>query len=209
MHEFLVYRRRLAGGIVSGCSLRFVKTTKGCQYGEKGPELGGPGSAEKNVPLKSHPARSFSPRPVRKTGKSIGLEPSGLLLPGRAPQGCLGVRSLGNGLADPKGTDDSWPLRRRHGRTIVALSLFLDGLDHGQPHPQDLRPQCRRRSLLQLVRRGNHGQRPQPPTSAAGARRFLQDKGRFHRGQDPRPATHSVNIVCSGSSVLALHRVTI
>ena len=38
---------------------------------------------------------------------------------------------------------------------IVGLSLFLEGLGHGQPHLQELRPQRRRRRLLQLVRRGN------------------------------------------------------
>ena len=46
---------------------------------------------------------------------------------------------------------------------IVEPSLFLGGLGHGQPHLQELRPQRRRRRLLQLVRRGHHGQRPQPP----------------------------------------------
>ena len=46
---------------------------------------------------------------------------------------------------------------------IVKLSLFLEGLGHGQPHLQELRPQRRHRRLLQLVRRGNHGQRPQSP----------------------------------------------
>ena len=46
---------------------------------------------------------------------------------------------------------------------IVKLSLFLEGLDHGQLHLQELRPQRRRRRLLQFVRRGNHDQRPQPP----------------------------------------------
>ena len=56
---------------------------------------------------------------------------------------------------------------------IVKLSLFLEGLGHGQPHLQELRPQRRHRRLLQLVRRGNHGQRPATPTSAADARDFL------------------------------------
>ena len=46
---------------------------------------------------------------------------------------------------------------------IVKLSLFLEGLGHGQPHLQELRPQRRRRRLLQFVRRGNHGHCPQPP----------------------------------------------
>ena len=45
---------------------------------------------------------------------------------------------------------------------IVELSLFLEGLGHGQPHLQEPRPRGRRRRILQLVRRGNHGQHPQP-----------------------------------------------
>ena len=92
---------------------------------------------------------------------------------------------------------------------IVKLSLFLEVPDHGQPHLQDLLPQRRRRRMLQLVRRGNHGQRAQPPTSAAGAGDFLQDQRPFHSDQDPRSATHPVNSACSGSPVLALHGVTI
>ena len=46
---------------------------------------------------------------------------------------------------------------------IVKLSLFLEGLGHGKPHLQELRPQRRRRRLLQLVRRGNYGHCPKPP----------------------------------------------
>ena len=45
---------------------------------------------------------------------------------------------------------------------IVELSLCLEGPDHGQPHLQELRAQRRCRRLLQLVRRGNYGQCPQP-----------------------------------------------
>ena len=49
---------------------------------------------------------------------------------------------------------------------IVNLSLFLEGLRHGQRHLQELRPQ--RRRLLQLVRGGDHDQRPQPPLPRPG-----------------------------------------
>ena len=74
-----------------------------------------PGSAEKNMGFKSHPARSFSPRPARKRGNQQfgGLR---AVLPGQAPEGCLGVRSPGNGGAGTGGTDDSWLLRHRYGR---------------------------------------------------------------------------------------------
>ena len=40
--------------------------------------------------------------------------------------------------------------------------LFLEAPGHGERHLQELRPERRRRRLLQLVRRGNHGQCPQP-----------------------------------------------
>ena len=40
---------------------------------------------------------------------------------------------------------------------------------------------------------------PSTPTSAAGARNFFQDQGRFRGGQDPRPTTHPVDSACSGS----------
>ena len=52
----------------------------------------------------------------------------------------------------------------------MELSLFLEGLDHGQPHLQELRPQRRRRRLLQFVRRRESWPSPSTPTSAAGAR---------------------------------------
>ena len=45
---------------------------------------------------------------------------------------------------------------------ITELSLFLEGLGHGQTHLQELRPRGRRQRILLFVRRGNHGQRPQP-----------------------------------------------
>ena len=40
---------------------------------------------------------------------------------------------------------------------------------------------------------------PSTPTSAAGARSFLQDQGHFHVDQNPWPATHPVNSACSVS----------
>ena len=40
---------------------------------------------------------------------------------------------------------------------------------------------------------------PSNPTSAAGARDFLQNNGHFRGNQDPRSATHPVNSACSGS----------
>ena len=41
------------------------------------------GSAEKNMGLKSHPARSFSPRSARKKEKSTVWRPPGRFYPGR------------------------------------------------------------------------------------------------------------------------------
>ena len=45
----------------------------------------------------------------------------------------------------------------------MELSLFPEGLGHGERHLQELRPRGRCRRLLQLVRCGDHGQCPQPP----------------------------------------------
>ena len=100
------------------------------------------------------------------------MEASGPFSPGQALEVCLGVSFPGNGGADPRGTDDSWPLRRRHSKAIVKLSLFLEGLGHGQPYLQELRPQRRRWRLLQLVRRGNYGHcpPPSPPSEPADIR---------------------------------------
>ena len=84
---------------------------------------------------------------------------------------------------------------------IVELSLFLEGPGHGQPHLQDLRPQRRRRRLLQLVRRGHHGHCPQPPlprpvkeTSAkiTGTSTATRAYGRQHiRSTAPVPVVRS------------------
>ena len=57
---------------------------------------------------------------------------------------------------------------------IVELSLFLEGLGHGQPHLQDLRPRRRLRRLLQFVAAGIMAKAltpfwcPTQETSAAG-----------------------------------------
>ena len=122
-----------------------------------------PGSAEKRQGLKSHPARSFSRRSARKRGN----------------QRFGGLRSVITRAGSGGASRGSFPGKRWRGHqgglmtvgpcdsgtagAIVELSLFLEGPDHGQPHLQVLRPQRRCRRLLQLVRRGNYGQCPQPP----------------------------------------------
>ena len=67
-------------------------------------------------------------------------------------------------LANAAGIDDSCPLRNPY-RTEYrqALNSLLEGPGYGERTVQDLRPRRQLRRLLQLVRRGNHGQRPQPP----------------------------------------------
>ena len=45
----------------------------------------------------------------------------------------------------------------------MELSLFPEGTDHDQSDLQELRQQRRRRRILQLVCRGDHGQRAQTP----------------------------------------------
>ena len=87
--------------------------------------------------------------------------------------------------------DDSRPLRVKGPRVIVKLSLFLEGLDHGQPHLQELRPQRRRRRLLQLVPCGHHGQGPQPPF-----------RGRLEKSPLPEPPRSSAPQLSAGSSEL-------
>ena len=122
-----------------------------------------PGSAEKRQGLKSHPARSFSRRSARKRGN----------------QRFGGLRSVITRAGSGGASRGSFPGKRWRGHqgglmtvgpcdagtagAIVELSLFLEAPGHGQPHLQDLRTQRRRRRILQLVRRGHHGQRPQPP----------------------------------------------
>ena len=83
---------------------------------------------------------------------------------------------------------------------IVELSLFPEGLGHGQPHLQELRPQRRPRRLLQFVRRGNHGQRPQPPPPRPAEETSSKDQGHFRGDQDPTPTTQALNLACSGGS---------
>ena len=71
-------------------------------------------------------------------------------------------------------------------------------------------PQRRRRRLLtanpMATARAPRESWPSPstPTSAAGARSFLQGNGDFHSDQGPRPATHPVNSACSGSPSLSV-----
>ena len=95
---------------------------------------------------------------------------------------------------------------------IVELSLFLEGPDHGQPHLQELRPQRRCRRLLQLVRRGDHGQCPQPslprPMEETSIRRAT-DTSTVAKTHGRR--THPVNSACSirVAPALALQSVTI
>ena len=149
--------------------------------------------------LKSHSARSFSPRSARKTGKSTGLEASGPFLPGQAPEGCLGVRSPGNGGAGTGGTDDSWPLRRRYGRGYRGTLTLPRGPGPG-PTPPAGPANAAPMTALTAARAPRESWPPRStPTSAAGARDFLQDQGSFHSDQDPRSATHPVNSACSGS----------
>ena len=122
-----------------------------------------PGRPRKDRGLKSHPARSFSRRSARK----------------RRNQRFGGLRSVFTRAGSGGASRGSFPGKRWRGHqgglmtvgpcdsgtagAIVELSLFLEGLGHGQPHLQELRPQRRRWRLLQFVRRGHHGQRPQPP----------------------------------------------
>ena len=92
---------------------------------------------------------------------------------------------------------------------IVELSLFLEGPRHGQPHLQELRPQRRRRRLLQFVRRGHHGQCPQPPLP-----RPTQETSSRTRDTSAVARTHGRHHIRSTAPVrvapaLALHSVTI
>jgi hypothetical protein len=98
---------------------------------------------------------------------------------------------------------------RKDRGVIVKPSLFLEGLSHGQPHLQELRPQRRRRRLLQRVRRGHHVQRPQPPLPRPAQETSL-------RTTDTSTATraHGRRRIRSTAPVpvvprLALHGVTI
>ena len=59
------------------------------------------------------------------------------------------------------------------------------------------------------MRRRNHGQCPQPPTSTADGGNFLRDNEHFHSGQNPLPTTLPVNDACSGSLLLTLPGVMI
>ena len=92
---------------------------------------------------------------------------------------------------------------------IVKLSLFLESLGHGQHYLQELRPQSRRRRLLQLVRCGNHGQRPQPPLPRSAQEISLRTTDtsaatRAHGRQHIR-STAAVPVL----PALALHGVTL
>ena len=92
---------------------------------------------------------------------------------------------------------------------IVKLSLFLEGPGHGQPHLQELRPRRRLRRLLQLVPRGNHGQRPQPtlprPTQETSSRTTDTSAATRTHGRRHIRSTVPVPVVPG----LALHGVTI
>ena len=91
----------------------------------------------------------------------------------------------------------------------VKPSLFLEGPGHGQLQLQELRPQRRLRRLLQLVRRGNYGQRPQPPLP-----RPAQETSSRTRDPSTATRTHGRRHIRSTAPVpvvptLALHSVTI
>ena len=122
-----------------------------------------PGRPGRNRPLKTQPAGSFSRRSARKTGKSTVWRPPVSFYPAGIRKGVEGPFPRETVALAPGGLMTVGPCDSGTAGAIVELSLFLEGPDHGQPHMQDLRPQRRRRRLLQLVRRGNHGQCPQPP----------------------------------------------
>ena len=54
------------------------------------------------------------------------------------------------------------PCVEKSGESTFKPSHFHEGLGPGEREVQDLRQQRRGRRLLQLVRRGHHGQGPQP-----------------------------------------------
>ena len=73
-------------------------------------------------------------------------------------------------------------------------------------HLQELRPQCRRRRLLQFVRRGDHGHCPQPPFPRPAQETSLQDNGHLpRRDQDPRLRHH----IRSTASVPVVPRLSV
>ena len=122
-----------------------------------------------------------------KSRKATGLEASGPFLPGvtwitsRAPfprerreAGVQRLMTVG-------------PCDGCTAGVTVKPSLLLKSLGHGQPHLQELRPQRRHRRLLQLVRRGNHGQGPQSPP-----RRPAQEASGAARETSTRPAGHAL-----------------
>ena len=137
------------------------------------------------------------------------MEASGPFLLGRAPEGCLGVRSSGNGGAGTRGTDDSWSLRLRYGRGYRGTLTLPRGPGPWPTPPAG--PATAAPTPALTVARAPRASWPLPstPTPAAGQRNFRQDHGHFHGDQSLRPATYPVNSACSGSPVLSLHGVTI
>ena len=118
---------------------------------------------------------------------------------GQAPEGCLGVRSPGNGGAGTRGTDDSSSLRRRYGRGYRG-TLTLPRGPGPWPTPPAGTATAAPTSALTAARAPRASwPAPSTPTSAAGQRNFRQDLGHFHSAQDPLPATHPVNSACLGS----------
>ena len=168
-----------------------------------------PGRPEKCRGLKSHPARSFSRRSARKLGKSTVWRPPVSFYPDGIQKGVERPVPRETVAMAPGGLMKFGPCDAGTAGAIVEFSLFPEGLSHGQPHLQELRPQRPSWRLLQLVRRGNHDQRPQPPvpqpaqgtpSRARGPSMAIRTHGRRHtRSTAPVPVVPA----------LALHGVTI
>ena len=168
-----------------------------------------PGSAEKNMGLKSHPARSFCPDRHEKRENPPVWRPPGCFYPGGIRRGVEGLFPWETVARAPGGTDDSWPLRRRYSRGYRGTLTLPRG-----PGPWPTPPAGPANAAPTPAHTATRAPRaswpaPSTPTSVAVGRDFLQDQGHFHRDQDPLPAMHTVNSACSGSQVLALRGVTI
>ena len=155
-----------------------------------------------------HSGRRFSRRVGTKIRIIAGWETSRPLLPGSAQRALTGLLP-GKPWRLHQGTDDSWPLRRRHGRGYRGTLTLPRGPELWPIPPAGVATASPTpaRTAARVPRESWPA--PSTPTSAAGARNFHQDHGHLQVDQDPRPAAHPVNSGSSGSPGLALQGVTI
>ena len=163
------------------------------QDGGKGPDLGGPRvGREKGRGLKSHPARSFSRRSARKTGKSTVWRPPVSFYPGGIRRGVEGLFPWETVARAPVGTDDSWSLRLRYGRGYRGtLTLPRGPSAMANPTCRTCDRSADAGAYCSSCAAGIMATALNPHFRGRRQRDFRQDPGHFRGDQDPTAGNSS------------------